>query len=69
MAQLWRSTNKKRRVEAGKVINGGKAVKTGTLLARAQLAAAPSGVIAAQERQTSLLGKGRYRKAETVACA
>ena len=37
-------------------------------MARAQLSATQSGVIAAQERQSALLGKGKlYRKAEALA--
>ena len=61
------SSSKKRRVEAGAVITGGKATKTGMVLARAQLTTSPSGVVAAQERQAALLGKGKYRKAEDLA--
>ena len=48
-------------------VTGGKATKTGMVLARAQLSMTQTGVVAAQERQSALLGKGKYRKAETVA--
>ena len=46
---------------------GGKSRKSGMVLARAQLAAAANGVIAARDRQNALLSKGTYRKAEGVA--
>ena len=49
-------------------VTGGKAKKTGMVLARAQLSTSTGGVVAAQQRQDSLLGKGRYRDAETLAC-
>ena len=43
-------------------------VKTGMVLARAQLLSQSSGgVVAARDRQNTLLGKGLYRKAEQVA--
>ena len=48
-------------------LTGGTATKTGMVLARAQLSSSQTGVVAAQERQSALLGKGKYRKAETVA--
>jgi len=57
---------KKRTVTYMKV-TGGKSKKTGMVLARAQLEASTGGVVAAQQRQNSLLGKGRYRDAETLA--
>ena len=47
--------------------SGGKSIKTGMLLARAQLSESTSGVVAARERQNSLLGKGLYRESEKVA--
>ena len=37
------------------------------VLARAQLSASSSGVVAAESRQNALLGKGKFRKAEHVA--
>ena len=37
------------------------------VLARAQLSTTETGIVAAQERQLSLLSKGKYRKAEAVA--
>ena len=41
------------------VVSGGKSFKTGMVLARAQLLSQPSGgVVAAFDRQTTLLGKG-----------
>ena len=46
---------------------GGKRRKSGMVLARAQLSASASGVVAAQERQDALLCKGTYREAEKVA--
>jgi hypothetical protein len=61
-----RQLAKKRMVTEVKV-TGGKAKKTGMVLARAQLSASTSGVVAAQQRQDSLLGKGRYRDAEKLA--
>ena len=45
---------------------GGMAMKTGMVLARAQLAESTSGVVAARDRQAALVGKG-YRQAEKVA--
>ena len=60
-------SSKKRLGMASAVISGGKATKTGMVLARAQLTTSPSGVVAAQERQAALLGKGKYRKAEDLA--
>ena len=45
----------------------GKARKTGMVLARAKLSATIGGVVAAQERANSLLGKGVYRDAESLA--
>ena len=46
----------------------GKARKTGMVLARAKLSATIGGVVAAQERANSLLGKGDvYRDAESLA--
>ena len=48
-------------------MSGGKATKTGTVLARAQLQPAHGGVIAAQERRTALLAKGMFREAEMLA--
>ena len=42
-------------------------MKTGMVLARAQLGESASGVVAARERQSSLLSKGVYRNAEAVA--
>ena len=41
-------------------------MKTGMVLARAQLAESTSGVVAARDRQAALVGKG-YRQAEKVA--
>jgi hypothetical protein len=46
---------------------GGMAMKTGMVLARAQLAESTSGVVAARDRQAALVGKGLYRQAEKVA--
>lgn len=46
---------------------GSKSTKTGMALARAQLSQSGSGIVAAQERQSALVGKGTYRKAERVA--
>ena len=46
---------------------GGKSMKTGMVLARAQLSESASGVLAARERQMALLGKSEYREAEKVA--
>ena len=37
-----------------------KATKTGMVLARAQLSTTQTGVVAAQEWQSALLGKGKY---------
>ena len=68
--QPQRRRSKKQRcavTTGGAVITGGKATKTGMVLARAQLTTSPSGVVAAQERQAALLGKGKYRKAEDLA--
>ena len=62
-----RGSMARRGAEGGAIITGGKASKTGTVLARAQLASSPPGVVAAKERQTALLGKGKYRDAEAVA--
>ena len=45
----------------------GKARKTGMVLARAKLSSTTGGVVAAQERANSLLGKGTFRDAETLA--
>ena len=58
-------SSKKRLGMASAVIT--EATKTGMVLARAQLTTSPSGVVAAQERQAALLGKGKYRKAEDLA--
>ena len=57
-------SSKKRRValRASVSVTGGKATKTGMVLARAQLSMTQTGVVAAQERQSALLGKGKYRK-------
>jgi hypothetical protein len=49
------------------VASGGKAVKTGMVLARAQLMPTTGGVLAAQQRQNSLLSKGRFRDGERLA--
>ena len=67
--QTQTGSSKKRRVSlrASVCVTGGKATKTGMFLARAQLSTTQTGVVAAQERQSALLGKGKYRKAETVA--
>ena len=54
-------------VQPGAVVSGGKATKTGTVLARAQLQPAHGGVVAAQERRTALLAKGIFREAELLA--
>ena len=54
-------------VQPGAVVSGGKATKTGTVLARAQLQPAHGGVVAAQERRTALLAKGMFREAELLA--
>ena len=66
--QTQTCSRKKRRVSfrASMRVTGGKATKTGMVLARAQLSSSQTGVVAAQERQSALLGKGMYRKAETV---
>jgi len=62
------SIKKRRRsLRASSSVTGGKATKTGMVLARAQLSATQTGVVAAQERQSALLCKGKYRKAEMVA--
>jgi hypothetical protein len=45
----------------------GKSMKTGMVLARAELSQSSSGVVAARDRQTALVGKGLYREAEKVA--
>ena len=47
--------------------SGGKSMKTGMVLARAELSQSSSGVVAARDRQTALVGKGLYREAEKVA--
>ena len=74
-AELLRATVK-RKVAAknGKRVSrklmqatGGKAMKTGMLLARARLTSATGGVIAAHQRQNSLLAKGTFRDAERLA--
>ena len=50
------------------MVTGGMSIKSGFVLARAQLAANSStGVVAAQERQTAMVGKGKYREEEKVA--
>ena len=46
------------------VVTGGKARKTGFVLARAKLGAATSELAATRDRQGALLGKGVYRDAE-----
>ena len=46
---------------------GGMVMKTGMVLARAQLAESASGIVAARDRQAALVGKGLYREAEKVA--
>ena len=48
-------------------VSGGKSFKTGMVLARAQLSQSSGGIVAACDRQNTLLGKGLYRKAEQVA--
>ena len=68
----WSQQKKKPRktsVPTGAIVSrGGMATKTGFVLARAQLAARSStGVVAAQERHTALVGKGKYREEEKVA--
>ena len=45
---------------------GGKAMKTGMVLARARLPSATSGVPAMRDRQNAMLSKGKYRDAEKV---
>ena len=56
------------KVRADAVVTGGMSIKSGFVLARAQLAANSStGVVAAQERQTAMVGKGKYREEEKVA--
>merc|ERR1712113_588719 len=50
-----------------KVVTGGKAYKNGMVLARAKLTSATSDLLATQDRQNTLLAKGRYREAEVVA--
>jgi imidazolonepropionase-like amidohydrolase len=55
---------------AAAISGGGKAKKTGTVLARAQLPRATVGAVAGAvvaDRQTTLLGKTTYREAEKVA--
>ena len=47
-------------------VQRGASMKTGMVLSRARLGTAASGVVAAQERQASLLSKGVYRSAEKV---
>ena len=47
--------------------SAGKSMKTGMVLARAELSQSSSGVVAARDRQTALVGKGLYREAEKVA--
>lgn len=56
-------------VPIGAIVSGsGMVKKTGFALARSQLAARSStGVVAAQECQSALVGKGLYRKEESVA--
>ena len=49
------------------MVTGGKSIKTGVVLARTQLSEASNGVIAAREKQTTLLGKGLYCEAEKLA--
>ena len=44
--------------------SAGKSMKTGMVLARAELSQSSSGVVAARDRQTALVGKGLYREAE-----
>ena len=65
--QPRRKVCRKSAVQPGAVVSGGKATKTGTVLARAQLQPAHGGVIAAQERRTALLAKGMFREAELLA--
>ena len=48
------------------VATGGKALKTGMVLARARLAGATSEIPATRDRQSALLGKGDYRDSEKV---
>ena len=43
-----------------------KAIKTGMVLARAQLSEPASGVVAARERRSALIGKGTFRDSEMV---
>ena len=43
-----------------------KVAKTGMVLARARVFDAASGVVAARERRTALIGKGTYRDSEMV---
>ena len=59
--QTQTCSRKKRRVSlrASVRVTGGKATKTGMVLARAQLSTTQTGVVAAQERQSALLGKVR----------
>ena len=56
-------------VPTGAIVSrGSMATKTGFVLARAKLAARSStGVVAAQERHTALVGKGKYCEEEKVA--
>ena len=53
--------------QAAAQVTGGKARKTGMLLARAKLGTATSEVAATRDRQSTLLSKGRYRDAELTA--
>ena len=46
--------------------SGGKSMKTGMVLARAELSQSSSGVVAARDRQTALVGKGVYREGFTA---
>ena len=48
---------------AARVVTGGKAMKTGMVLARAKLPAAVSGISATRDRQNTMLSKGVYRDA------
>ena len=48
-------------------VTGGKSVKTGMVLARAQLCESESGVVVARDRRSALVSKGRFREAEKVA--
>jgi len=66
-----RSAKRRKTVEVASDVasttTGGMSMKTGMVLARAELAESASAIVVAQDRQAALVGKGTYRDAEKVA--